>query len=393
MELLQIANALGIEQYPPALDGVYAAGDFCDPCDLGLLEDTEKRYGIFGQYYEAVRQAMQLLPLDKNRYAWAQVVSTYIATAPVALASKIPMPATDGTAAGDLLPMLILLTQIPRSVEIYRSKGFSEEEIRVFTEAYAKGISIVERSLGRPAVNQLYYWWLCLYAKASIFHCGKFQFELRQLPNEAMFLQDKQSGRLIPVMTAGRFHRNGQVLGSAGSTEEEGAYEAAVLETEDAWYGFPATGRGAEHQKRCFPKERFTCALRPGDTVLSMHIAVGADLSRESVDGALAQAVQIARRSYPQWNTGAIYCRSWLLDPVLAEVLGDGSKIARFAQKFACHPMKSAGRAGFGYVFPGCSCPEEELPENTRLQKGLKAHFLSGGQLYGCAGAMIIQEG
>ncbi len=392
MELSQIAHALGIETYPPALEELYAAGEFPDPCDRCLLEELETRYGIFGKYYAIVLQALETLPQDPNRYAWAQVVSTYIATAPVELASKVPMPATDGTPAGDLLPMLILLTQIPRSEEAYRSRGFSGQQLLTVMTSYGRIIALVEKSLGRPAINQLYYQWLCLYAKATIFHCGSFQFEVRRLSDAAMYLQNRNTGALVSVMTSGTFHRSGQVLGSGGCSDTAGSFCATVRETEDAWYGFPATEHAVTQQEVCFPKAQWVCALQPGDTVLNMHISRGADLSQASVDAAIAEAVAIAERSYPEWTSHGIHCHSWLLDPLLRDILGASSNIARFGDRFCRHPIQSAGRNGFSYVFPP-GVPDAQLPENTRLQKGLKAHYLSGGCLYGCAGAFITKEG
>lgn len=392
MELTQIALSLGIEDYPSALNTIYAAGDFCDPCDRRLLEKLEARYGIFGQYYHVMLQAMAALPQDQNRYVWAQVVSTYIRTAPVELASKVPMPATDGTPAGDLLPMLILLTQIPQSEESYRSRGFSGQQLLKVLTPYAKCIAIVEKRLGRPAINQLYYWWLCLYAKAAIFHCGDFQFELRRLSGEAMYLQNRHTGKLVSVMTSGTFHRSGQVLGSAGCSDDAGSFAASVRETDDAWYGFPATEHAVTEQNVCFPKSQWVCALQPGDTVLNMHISRGADLSPAAVDAVITKAVAIAGRSYPEWISHGILCRSWLLDPVLRDILGASSNIARFGDRFCRHPIQSTGRNGFDYVFPA-GIPDAQLPENTRLQRGLKAHYLSGGWLYGRAGAFITKEG
>ena len=331
MELAQIALSLGIAQYPPALDEVYASGKLFDPCDKGLLKELEAAYGIFGCYYTPMEQAMDGLPGDEARFTWAKVVTTYIRTAPVQLASRIPMPASDGSVVGDMMPMVILLPLIPRAVESYRQMGFTREDIQKMMGAFRSGISIVEKSVGRPAVNQLYYWWLCLYAKATIFHCGDFQFELRQLPNEAIFLRNKEDGRLAAVMTAGRFHKSGMLLGNAGCTEEEGAFEAGFRETGDAFYGMQATKGAVENREVCFPKDTWEAVLKPGDWVLSMHISRGADLSPEAVEAAIAQAEIIAKRSYPQWEGGGFYCRSWLLAPLLGDILGEKSKMSQFA--------------------------------------------------------------
>lgn len=389
MKLSQIARSLGIQSYPEALDAVYEAQCFCDPCDRSVPAALQAQYALFGNYYDGLLLAMEALPKDPARYIWAQVVSTYIQTVPVEISSRIPMPTTDGTPAGDLLPLIILLPLIPDSIAQYRRKGFSEEAIHSCLEAYRGSLDILTAQNGRPLVNQLYFWWLGLYAKAAIYHCGSFQFELRKHPNEAVLLRDRKTGSVVPVMTAVTLHRSGRILGSAGCEDAEGALPVTLRETETAWYGHASLGAAVSMEECCFPKDRWESLLKPQDHILSMHISRGAKFSPEAVSEALTQARRIAMEAYPEFHIQGITCHSWLLDPTLETILGNASNIANFGSRFARYPVRSKGRDVFGYVFPANAPIDATLPENTRLQRGLKKLYLKGGYIYSYAGFLL----
>lgn len=389
MTLVEIARSLGIEAYPEALDAVYEAQHFYNPCDHSVPEALQAQYDLFGQYYDALLAAMEQLPEDPARYTWAKVVSAYIQTVPVEISSRIPMPATDGTPAGDLLPLIIMLPLIPLSIKEYRRKGFSEEEIQACLKAYQSSLNILTGQYGRPVVNQLYFWWLGLYAKAAIFRYGSFQFELRKAYNDVTFLKNQLTGQCVPVMTGGTVHHSGRILGSAGCTDPTNAFTVTLRETEDAWYGHAATASTVSPEETCYPKSLWTCILRPGDAVLSMHISRKADLSPKSVAEALSKAGAIAAKSYPEYNLKGIICHSWLLDPALERILGSDSNIAGFGNRFVRYPLRAKGTDVFTYVFPPNSPIDETLPENTRLQRGVKQLYLNGGYIYAHGGLVL----
>ena len=389
MKLSDAARLLGISSYPPVLDEI--AGVQAFPY-LDILRQLEGEHKIFGQYYSTIENAVISLSTDPARKLWAHTVSTYILHAPVALASKVPMPATDGNIVGDMLPMIILLPLIPCSIATYRAKGFSEDEIRDLNTAYADGIRIVSTTWGRAGVNQLYYWWLCLYAKASIFHTGHLMFELCSMPKIALWLHNRKTGVLMPIMCENTFHRSGQILGSAGCEDPKGSFMTTIEETPEGWYGFPASAHGVSTQKIFFPKTDWRCFLRPGDPILSIHIPRNAPFHQDAVMAALGQALQIVKDRFPEHATQSFYCHSWLLDPHLENILGPDANIVRFGSLFTRHPIRSSGNDCFVYAFPpGCTI-DHTAPKDTRLRRGLLAHYLSGGHILGCAGLYVPND-
>lgn len=386
MKLSDAARLLGIFNYPPALDDISVVQAF--PY-LEILRQLETEHKIFGQYYCAIEDAVKSLHKDPARQLWARTVSTYILHAPVALAGKVPMPATDGNIVGDMLPIVILLPLIPRSIATYRAKGFTENEIRDLNTAYADGIRIVSTTWGRAGVNQLYYWWLCLYAKASIFHTGNLMFELCSLPKTALWLHNKKTGVLTPIMCENTFHRSGQVLGSAGCEDPQGSFTTTIEETPEGWYGFPASSHGVSSKKTFFPKSDWRCSLRPGDPILNIHIPRNVPFHQDAVMAALGQALRIVKDRFPEHGAQNFYCHSWLLDPQLEQILGSNTNIVRFGSLFTRHPIRNSGKDCFVYAFPpGCTI-DHTAPQDTRLRRGLLSHHLSGGYILGCAGLYI----
>ncbi|MBR2615747.1 MAG: hypothetical protein IKC69_03625, partial [Clostridia bacterium] len=81
---------------------------------------------------------------------------------------------------------------------------------------------------------------------------------------------------------------------------------------------------------------------------------------------------------------------SWLLSPVLNEVLGEEAKISRFSSLYTRFPRKNAGKAPFSYVFPMGYDSLESLPEDTRLRRALKKHYLEGGFVYDTSGIILL---
>ena len=73
----------------------------------------------------------------------------------------------------------------------------------------------------------------------------------------------------------------------------------------------------------------------------------------------------------------------------LADILGPESKIVQYGNRFVRYPVMSAGREVFSFVFPPNITDLNELPENTRLERGLKKLYLSGGYIHAFYGVIL----
>lgn len=134
--------------------------------------------------------------------------------------------------------------------------------------------------------------------------------------------------------------------------------------------------------------------LQAGLPVLSVHIPSAADLSREALDDSYQQARTFYREhpcmclkdgQVPQ----GIICNSWLLSPTLRTLLKPNSGIRRFAEDFQlCHSeAESKGCWHFLFMAKDDVAPAD-LPENTSLQRSVKAHLMAGGGIGGGFGLL-----
>lgn len=234
-----------------------------------------------------------------------------------------------------------------------------------------------------------------------LFKFGRYEFELRYMAGKAIYLKNKQTGRIVPVMLEGTFHRDGLVLGSTGYTDPEGSFQAEFEETRDCYYGHEAVDCYVTDQRKAYPKSEWSCVLKPGDQILLIHIPENADITAEYVMQAITDVRPYIQKNYPDWDPVALHSGSWLFDPKLADMVGKDSKIVRFGRLFNCYPVLSPGTSVFSFVFhqklaSGQTQPDrqmlEALPENTRLERGIKQLYLDGKAILNFNGAIFWEN-
>lgn len=386
MEIRSVAAALGIEGYPEGLETCGKEKGISLPA---LVNRLQERYDLFGSYYDTVMTAAKQIAQDPVRLSWCQTVWAYLQDATLAQARAVPVPDSDGTPAGDLLGLMLLLPSVELSADNYRGRGFDEGLIRQTLGAYQKSVAITEDRTGRPGIDRTYYNWLCLYAKALIFHYGGFNFEIRKMNPGVLYLRNRADGSLQCLLCSGTVHSSGRILGSGGYEDEAGAWQVEFRETGDAFCGHPIGNHRVSRQMQTFPKDIWECVLRGSDNVIGFHIPRKTNLSAQSVERALEEGRKLAQKAYPEYDLKAFHCHSWLLDPALEEILGDSSNIASFGKRFTRYPVKSSGQEVFGFIIPGKLESYEQIPEDTRLLRELKKRYLNGGQISAYAGVIF----
>lgn len=128
--------------------------------------------------------------------------------------------------------------------------------------------------------------------------------------------------------------------------------------------------------------------LAAGTDILAVHIPAGEPLAPEAVRDSFLRAPGFFKKYFGS-EYEVYHCHSWLLSPVLGELLKEGSAILRFQQNFFIYesdPSRQAEERVFGIVsddFPG-------YPENTSLQRSLKKHLLAGKTVPAGAGVGLF---
>lgn len=391
MTLREIADVCGIETYPEELEAVYAslAQDDKPACDLELIDRLQEEYNAFEEFYDLVREIAIQINSDPYRSAWVKTTYMFEKDKNVADARKVPVPKPDGTQITAMLPLYTLIPQIPDGIENYRRRGFGEETATSVAKLGGT-IRIVKSHTGMPGINWLYHYWRILFLKAAIFYTEGLQFELRKLPDAAIYLKNKQDGSFMMIATKGKFHRSGeQVLGSAGYEDAEGAFSAEYAEDDENFYGHAIVNSVVDPERKAYSKAEWDSFARPGQDCISLHIPHGANITPEAMEKAVKSAREIVARSYPEHGGTVVFGSSWILDPKLAELLGPNSKITKLLEMFWKYPQKCNGTSIFGYVFPKNYESIETLPEDTSLQRKIKQLYLDGGYIHTFAGVIL----
>ena len=193
-----------------------------------------------------------------------------------------------------------------------------------------------------------------------------------------------RDGRVVALAHDLPLHKSGLALGAAGCTDEAGSFTAMVTETDDAFCGYAFGPDGHVRKKPvALPRDEWTLALQYGDPTLGLHIPPAGKLTPEAVDASLADIKTFVAAYFPDYHYRAFTCNSWLMDPQLETLLDPDANIVRFGRRFIRLTRKSDGNAVFYFAFRLPEpVPPETLPEDTRLWRALKAHYLSGRVIY-----------
>lgn len=116
--------------------------------------------------------------------------------------------------------------------------------------------------------------------------------------------------------------------------------------------------------------------LPAGTEVLTVHIPAGEPLDPQAVLESMKRAPGFFKQYFGKEFT-VYHCESWLLSPVLLELMSPDSAIIKFQnlyQVYATDPFRQAEERVFGFITDDPSL----YPEKTSLQRKMKQYLLSG---------------
>ncbi len=115
---------------------------------------------------------------------------------------------------------------------------------------------------------------------------------------------------------------------------------------------------------------------------LGVHIPDSGPLDPAACDASFAAARAFFPRHFPEERYAVARCRSWLLDPQLAEYLDADSNIVRFQRRFRIDDdVRDGDEDVVWFVFRRRPVPPlDELPQRTTLERAIVAHLRAGRQ-------------
>ena len=124
----------------------------------------------------------------------------------------------------------------------------------------------------------------------------------------------------------------------------------------------------------------------PGASALSVHIPSDAVMERKSLDNSYRMAKAFFSRFFPDFNYNCVYCSTWLLSPVLKQILKPGSRILNFQEDYEITKADLTVNGGLMWIYKKEYEDYNLLPEETSLMRGVKKILLSGGKTGSASG-------
>ena len=134
---------------------------------------------------------------------------------------------------------------------------------------------------------------------------------------------------------------------------------------------------------------------KDGKDLINIHIPAGTKLNVKDNLTSFKEAIDFFDSYYPEYKMEGLICASWLLSDQIEEVMGEPTNISRFGNMFDKYSIgDESGDAVFRFVynFAPPYPPVETLPENTSLQKKLKAYMLKGKRVYAMGGSISREK-
>jgi len=142
-----------------------------------------------------------------------------------------------------------------------------------------------------------------------------------------------------------------------------------------------------EFERYCLEQtvQRENREWKKGCEVINVHIPAGEPLNYEVCTEAYRKAEQFFGKKDP-----VFVCESWLLSPVLKELLPEDSNIIRFQQDYMAYEILWEDRQAEERIFGGELLDDPgEYPGDTTLQKKAKERLLQGKKIPGARGIRI----
>lgn len=397
----ELMTALGCEKWPErwaefytevASDPKAFAGDLIDPAYYDMLHE---KYGILVNLLELYKAAAVKVGENEDLMLFTALLNRAMRDRScimkdIASLSFPTAPEGEDTTPYDMIKALVMCPSIPVFYEDMKKRDLPEDVI-------VPSILIMERVVeahmkkndGRPGFSN--FDWHQLAYDGKLYRVNNLVLEFpARFPGIATVYQNTK-GETVALASNVRFHRDGLPLGSKSYEDEEGAWTAEITEDDEAYTGYPYVERGfVSKTPVTLKKSEWTPLFGGGALMISLHIPAKVNFSEEEVDKTIAYSREILAKHFPDYEYKTFFCASWLLNEQLADILGDDANTVKFCRRFKRIAMKDHGYAVFSFVFNvPTTTPVNELPEDTKLRRGLKQIYLDGKYIHQFAGYFL----
>lgn len=296
----------------------------------------------------------------------------------------------DFTGCRPFLPFLCLVPSIVRTWEDLTRRGVPADVVAATVGQYEDCLFVYQERFDDLGLNKRYFDHLQGYVDLKYMNVGRLRYAFTSLKN-VYLLKSKKDGKRVVFLESSPMND----LGMHRDTPpvREGGFEAFFREEGEYFVGTPVGENG-----RCkseivhLPKTEWEILLRPGDTILDAHIPGHAPLSRELCAASYARARELFAKHFPEIDAKGFHCRSWTMSPELREVVKPTSNLLNFQSAYLRYPVPTKGEDVLNFVFQLRFTCYADLPEDTSLQRALKARYLAGERLYEYGGVIAFGD-
>ena len=375
------------EIYDEAMDTFDKEG--CALCDPAYYDDLGDRYGILKEHRAVYRVAAEAIRSSEPLSRFLALLVRALRDRDVVFDDlkqlKAPVsPDGEHNIAYDMLTGLAICSLVPYCDALLRKRNLPEEIIKNTLALPEHGIEEYRKRNGGADGYHLLEWFQRS-IEGRLFRLSRLEIELAYFRRPVTVFRHCTSGNTVALASGMTLHRSGFALGAKHYEDDDGAFIAELEETESSYCGHPFLESGfVSKDTVTLQKSEWEKALICGDPIISLHIPPIGPLTPEAVDATLRETKAFLRDYFPEFSYKAFVCGSWLLDPQLETLLGRDANIVKFGKRFARLTAKSAGNGVFNFVFkkPNNDFDIRDLPETTRLERALKAHYLGGKAIY-----------
>lgn len=286
------------------------------------------------------------------------------------------------------LLLLALLPGIERTFDLLCKRGIPEDVILASLTQFEDCVFLYEERFGKRGLSPRYFNHMIGYFDGHFLNVGRLRFHLKK--NEEIYLlENKNTHERVLFLQDKCINAAGMICGTPpiGDTAE---LRVALERVGEDYVGYPVwqNGKSARHAV-ILPAKDYTVLLAPGDEMLGVHIPPLGALSTEVCEASYARVREIFATCYPECAPKAFHCESWMMAPELAEILRPTSNVLGFQKPYYRYPILTEGKDVLNFVFKKREdAVLADLPEDTSLQRALKARYLRGEYLYEYGGVI-----
>ena len=376
------------EVYDEVMDDFENNG--CVLLDPSYYDEISDRYGILKDFKEDYKLAAREISKDSGLSRVLALICDTMKHRSTAMeesdALELPHNA-DGSydIKYEMITALAMTYMVDYTYGHLKARNLPEHHIDYAMNVFDGMIKTYKVRNG-DRVGAMSWSWYQLGVDARLFELGSLQMEMQaSFPSYATVFENN-AGKTVALANNAKFHREGHVFGAANYTDEEGAWEATIEESNEAYVGYAFDDYGKlKRERTVLSKSEWHVLINAGDPMISVHIPPAAKLSDEAIEEAFALTKEFADLYYPEFDYKGFICSSWLMDRHLVDMLGEKSNISRFCKRFNRISKKSPARSVFSFVFLRSDVDNVDyasLPENTSLERALKKHYLDGGAVH-----------